>query len=73
MILIKDINGKIILAYDGPILYYNTSEEDEEEFEIDGLNSIRIEYLDINDSGGLKLYTLLEYQKKLVFLQISNK
>ena len=73
MIVIKDINGKIILAYDGPLLYYNTSEEDEEEFEIDGLNSIRIEYLDINDSGGLKLYTLLEYQKELgVFTDIEQ-
>lgn len=73
MILIKDINGKIILAYDGQILYYNTSEEDEEEFKIEDLNSIPIDYLDTNNSGGLKLFTLLEYQKELgVFTDVEQ-
>jgi hypothetical protein len=65
LILIKDNNGKIILAYVGPILFYNTSEQEDEEFDIEDWSSIPFEHLDINNNGGLKLFTLLEYQKEL--------
>lgn len=59
------------MAYDGQILYYNTSEVDDEEFDIEDWSSIPIEHLDINNNGGLKLFTLLEYQKELgVFADI---
>jgi hypothetical protein len=66
---IKDKSGIIVLAFDGDNLYYRSHEADENS---DLYHSISIEQLTIENNGGLKLFTILEYQKELNIISDSN-
>lgn len=61
---IKNKQGVLIIAFDGEHLFYNI-DVDFDGDDWNDMSSIPIEYLDINNNGGLKLFTLLEYQKEL--------
>lgn len=65
---IKDISENIILKYDGKFLNYVISGEDEE---IE-MESITTEQLFIENNGGLKLHTILDYQEELGVIADKN-
>ncbi len=61
---IKNKQGVLIIAFDGEHLFYNV-DEDFDGDDLNDMSSIPIEHLDIDNNGGLKLFTLLEYQMEL--------
>ena len=64
---IKDNSGKVVLAFDGNNLYFNSQEQDSDsDSEMD--ESISLEKLRLVNNGGLKLNTILEYQKELAII-----